>query len=330
GDGSSPPYQDTLEGPKSPAPAPPEQGPSELHPTEAGSSEPVGSEAKVTPVPLPKAALDVVSFLLPEKSLNTSSLVESLQHSLPKPTTVAGTSVAPVPTSVSPLPTAVASTSVTPVPTTVASTSVSLQDLQERSMNKSMSDLPCSKDSTAQTDFLLWHYTREQLASLPRAELEGWMESACVIIEALCFRLRNCQESQQLLSSVGPAEQRDALVQTDVTHPKEEEEIYHNLYQELRRKMMVLQQQQGAEQDLLRELELAITGMSAWSKERLLFQDTVDAGLRSLKAEQEALAQEQKQVKALVSRCRSVLERVPGKLRSCLEERDAMRQQADK
>lgn len=30
-----------------------------------------------------------------------------------------------------------------------------------------------------------------------------------------------------------------------------------------------------------------------------------------------------------MSRCRAVLESVPGKLRSCLEERDAMRQRAD-
>lgn len=40
----------------------------------------------------------------------------------------------------------------------------------------------------------------------------------------------------------------------------QEEEIYHNLYLELRRKMEALQRQRGAEQDLQRELELAATG----------------------------------------------------------------------
>ena len=38
---------------------------------------------------------------------------------------------------------------------------------------------------------------------------------------------------------------------------------------------------------------------------------------------------QREQTRALVSRCRAVLESVPGKLRSCLEERDTMRQQAD-
>lgn len=42
--------------------------------------------------------------------------------------------------------------------------------------------------------------------------------------------------------------------------PPQEEEIYHNLYLELRRKMEALQRQRGAEQDLQRELELAATG----------------------------------------------------------------------
>lgn len=62
---------------------------------------------------------------------------------------------------------------------------------------------------------------REQLKSLPRAELEGRLESTLIIIEALSLQLRSLQESHWPLPSVGPAEQRDALTQTDVTHPKE-------------------------------------------------------------------------------------------------------------
>lgn len=61
---------------------------------------------------------------------------------------------------------------------------------------------------------------REQLKSLPRAELEGRLESTLIIIEALSLQLRDWQESQRPLPGVGPAEQRDALTQTDVTHPK--------------------------------------------------------------------------------------------------------------
>ncbi|KAF1662122.1 Sperm-associated antigen 5, partial [Aptenodytes patagonicus] len=319
-------------------------------PTEAGRSERAGSEA--TAIPSPEVAPGAVSWVLPlvwlEKSLNTSSLLESLRHSLPLPaprrntstsvtpvpTAATGTSVTPVPTtatgtSVTPVPTAVTGTSVTPVPTVVTGTFMTPRDLRERSMNTSAGSSPCAKDSAAETDSLLWHCPREQLRSLPRAELEGRLESTLIIIEALSLQLRDWQESQRPLPGVGPAEQRDALTQTDVTHPKGEEEIYRNLYLELRRKMEALQRQRGAEQDLQRELELTTAGTSAWSRQCLLFRGLADAAFQSLQDEQGALDREQEQARVLVSRCRAVLESVPGKLRSCLEERDAMRQQAD-
>ncbi|XP_054065162.1 sperm-associated antigen 5 [Rissa tridactyla] len=149
-------------------------------------------------------------------------------------------------------------------------------------------------------------------------------------MEALSLRLRDWQESQRPLPGVGPAEQRDALTQTDVTHPKAEEEIYRNLYLELWKKTEALQRQQGAEQDLRRELELAATGMSAWSSQSLLFRSLADDAFQRLQDEQGALSQQREAVRTLVSRCRAVLESVPDKLRSCLEERDAMRQRADK
>ncbi|NXJ90093.1 SPAG5 protein, partial [Corythaixoides concolor] len=387
--GASPlPCQGTPEGAESPVPATPEQGTPGLPPTEADKSEPAGSEAAGSTVPSPEVAPGALSWVLPlvwlEKSLNASSLLESLRHSLPLPTlhrdtgtsvtpvptavagtsvtpvptAVAGTSVTPVPTavagtSVTPVPTAVAGTSVTPVPTAVAGTSVTPvptavtgtsmtpvttvvtgtfmtpRDLRERSTNTSTGGPSCAKDSAAETDSLLWHCPREQLKSLSRAELEGRLESTLIIIEALSLQLRDWQESQRLLPGVGPAEQRDALTQTDITHPKGEQEIYRNLYLELRRKMEALQRQRGAEQDLQRELELTTAGMGAWSRQCLLFRGLVDAAFQNLQDEQGALDWEREQARALVSRCRAVLESVPGKLRSCLEERDAMRQRAD-
>ncbi|NXN63388.1 SPAG5 protein, partial [Himantopus himantopus] len=346
------PCQDTREGAQSPAPAPPEQGPPEPPPTEAGRSEHARLEATATPVPSPEVAPGAVSWVLPlvwlEKSLNASSLLESLRHSLPLPmpwrdagtsvtpvsTAVAGTSVTPVATavagtSVTPVSTAVTGTSITPMPTAVTGTFMTPRDLRERSTNTSVGGPPCAKDNAAETDSLLWHCPREQLKSLPRAELEGRLESTLIIMEALSLRLRDWQESQRPLAGVGPAEQRDVLTQTDVTHPKGEEEIYRNLYLELWRKTEALQRQRGAEQDLQRELEVAAAGMSAWSRQCLLFRDLADAAFQSLQDEQGALSQEQEQARTLVSRCRAVLASVPGKLRSCLEERDAMRQRAD-
>ncbi|XP_074969091.1 sperm-associated antigen 5 [Phalacrocorax aristotelis] len=332
------PCQDTPQGAESPAPAPLEQGPPRPPHTKAGGSERAGPEATATTTPLPVAAPVAVSWMLPlmwlEKSLNTSSLLESLRHSLPLPRHDAATSVTPVPTavagtSVTPVPTAVAGTSVTPVPTAVTGTFMTPRDLREMSTNTSMGGPPCAKDSAAETDSLLWHCPREQLKSLPRAELEGRLESTLIIIEALSLQLRDWQESQRPLPSVGPAEQRDVLTQTDVTHPKGEEEIYRNLYFELWKKTEALQRQRGAERDLQRELELTTAGTSAWSRQCLLFRGLADAAFQSLQDEHGALDQEQEQVRALVSRCRTVLESVPNKLRSCLEERDAMRQRAD-
>ncbi|NXL56834.1 SPAG5 protein, partial [Chordeiles acutipennis] len=359
-----PPCQGIPDGGDTAALGPPGQSPPRPPPTEADSLEPAGSKAAATPVPLSEVTPGMVSWVLPlvwlERSLNTSSLLESLRHSLPLsvprrnastsvtpvPTAAAGTSVTPVPTvatgtSVTPVPTAATGTSVTPVPTVAAGTSVTPvlttatgtfmtpRDLWERSTNTSMGGPPCAKDSAAETDSLLWHCPREQLKSLPRAELEGRLESTLIIIEALSLQLRDWQESHRPLPGVGPAEQRDVLTQTDVTHPKGEEEIYRNLYLELRRKAEALQRQRGAEQGLQRELELATAGTSAWSRQCLLFRGLADAALQSLQDEQGALDQEREQTRALVSRCRAVLESVPGKLRSCLEERDATRQRAD-
>ncbi|NXT76388.1 SPAG5 protein, partial [Zapornia atra] len=340
--------QDTPEGAESQAPVPPEQGSPRPISMEAGRSEHAGSEAMATPIPSPEVTQRAVSWVLPlvwlEKSLNTSSLLETMRPSLlrrdvgtsvtPVPTVAAGSSVTPVPTvaagtSVTPVPTVAAGTSITPVPTTVTGTFMTPRDLQERSTNTCMGSLPRAKDSAAETDSLLWLCPREQLKSLPRAELEGRLESTLIIIEALALQLRDWQENQQPLPGVGPAEQRDALTQTDITHPKGEEEIYHNLYLELRRKLEALQRQRGAEQDLQWELERASAGMGTWSQQCLLFRDLADAAFQSLQDDQGTLAQEREQMRALVSRCQAVVKTMPGKLRSCLEERDAMRQRAD-
>ncbi|KAM9525726.1 sperm-associated antigen 5 [Guaruba guarouba] len=349
-DAGSLPCQDTSKEAKSPSSAPQEQGPPASPPIEAGRSDPAALEGTATPVPSPEAALDAVSWVLPlvwlEKSLNSSSVLESLRHSLtlprrdfgtsltPVPIATTGTSFTPVPTatigtSVTPVPAATIGTSITPVPTTATSTFMTPQDLRESSTNTSTGPPPCAKDSAAETDSLLWHCPREQLKSLPRAELEGRLESTLIIIEALSLQLRGWNENQRSLPGVGPAEQRDALTQTDVTHPKGEEEIYRNLYLELRRRMATLQRQRGLEQDLHWELKTAVEAMGAWSRQRLLFQSRVDASLLSLQDEQRALGQEREQVRALASRWQALLERVPSKLQSCLEERDAMRQRAD-
>ncbi|NXM51217.1 SPAG5 protein, partial [Gymnorhina tibicen] len=356
-DGSAAPLhcQGTPEGAESPAPVPPEQSPPGLPPIEASGLEPAGSEATVTPVTSPESTLGAVSWILPlvwlEKTLNTSFLVESLRHSLPlrkpqqdasssvtpvpMPTAVAGTSTTPVPTtaigtSMTPVPTMATGTSMTPVLSMATGTFMTPRDVSERSMNTSRGSLPCAKDSAAETDSLLWHCPREQLKTLPRAELEGRLESTLIIIEALSLQLRDWQESQRLRPGVGPAKQRDALTQTDVTHPEGvREAISRQLCLELGRKAEAVQWQWGAERDLQWELGAAGTVASTWSSQCPLFRDLADAAFRSLQDEQGALVQDQEQERSLVSQCQAVPESVPSKLQSCLEERDAIRQRVD-
>ncbi|XP_032563691.1 sperm-associated antigen 5 isoform X2 [Chiroxiphia lanceolata] len=275
-----------------------------------------------------------VSTMVTGTSKTPVANVDAGTSTTPVASVVTGTSTTPVAsvvtgTSTTPVASVVTGTSTTPVASGVASTFMTIQDLWERSINRSGGGLLCAKDSATETDSLLWRCPREELKTLPRAELEGRLESTLIIIEALALQLRGLQGSQRLLPGVGPAEQRDVITQTDITRPEGEEEIYHHLYLEQWKKTAALQRQRGAEQDLQQELELAAKNVTAWRSQCLLFRGLVDAAFQRLQDEKGALTQEQEQVRALVSRCKAVLERVPSKLKSCLEERDAMRQRAD-
>ncbi|OXB58094.1 hypothetical protein ASZ78_012499 [Callipepla squamata] len=286
----------------------------------------------------------------------------------PVPTMSMGTSVTPVPTgtiatSITPVSSMSMGTSVTPVPTMSMGTSITpvltvsmgtTMTPEERSTGTSVP--ACAKDSAAETDSLLWQYVsllgtgvgshavshpqppvlplvpscpREQLRSLPRAELEGRLESTLIIIEALSLQLRDWQDSQRPLPAVGPAGQRDAHTQTDITRPQGEERIYHGLYVELRRKAQALQRQRGAERMLVQQLERAAEAMGAWAMQRRALRDVADAALQDVRDDHAALERERLQVHALVSRCEAVLHDVPAKLRSCLQERDAAQQRVD-
>uniref|UniRef100_A0A8C3NKD1 Uncharacterized protein n=1 Tax=Geospiza parvula TaxID=87175 RepID=A0A8C3NKD1_GEOPR len=262
----------------------------------------------ITPVPTMVAGIGTtpVPTAVAGTSITPVSTVVAGIGTTPVPTVVAGTSMTPVPTvvagtSTTPVPTTAIGTSMTPVPSMATGTSMTPvlsmatgtfmtpRDVWERSMNTSRGSLPCAKDSAAETDSLLWHCPREQLKTLPRAELEGRLESTLIIIEALSLQLRDWQESQRPRSGVGPARQRDVLTQTDTTHPEE----------------------------------------STWSSQSLLFRGLADAAFRSLQDEQGALEQEREQERTLVSQCQAVPESAPSKVQSCLEERDAIRQRVD-
>ncbi|NWU42245.1 SPAG5 protein, partial [Hylia prasina] len=339
--------QGTPEGDEFPVPVPPEQSPPDLPPIETSGLEPAGSEATVIPVTSPESTLGAVSWTLPlvwlEKTLNTSFLMESLRHSLPlrKPQQDASSSVTPVLTAVAstsmtpvttPVPTTAIGTSVTPVLTMATGTSMTPvlsmatgtfmtpRDVWERSTNTSRGSLPCAKDSAAETDSLLWHCSREQLKTLPRAELEGRLESTLIIIEALSLQLRDWQESQRLRPGVGPAKQRDALTQTDTTHPEGSSQslLFQGLVDAAFRS---LQDEQGT---LLQEVSVPLLPLSPWVLGDLLAHTAAVPG-----ASRCCRLPQREQERILVSQSQGVLESVPSKVQSCLEERDAIRQQVD-
>ncbi|NXQ00954.1 SPAG5 protein, partial [Vidua macroura] len=355
--------QGTPEGAEFPAPVPPEQSPPGLPPIDASGLEPAESEATVTPVTLPESTLGAVSWTLPlvwlEKTLNSSFLVESLRHSLPlrkpqqdasssvtpvhtvvaststtpMPTVVAGTSTTPVAigTSITPVPTMATGTSMTPVLSMATSTFMTPQDMRERSMNTSSGSFPCAKDSAAETDSLLWHCPREQLKTLPRAELEGRLESTLIIMEALSLQIRDWQNSQQLWPGVGPAKQRDAFTQTDTTHPEGvREEIYWQLHLELRRKAEAVQWQWGDKWDLQLELDAWWLSLAMSVPDLSLAGHTHVPGAAYVPgASQCCHLPQREQERTLVSQCQAVLETAPSKVQSCLEKRDAIRQRVD-
>ncbi|NWT15995.1 SPAG5 protein, partial [Vireo altiloquus] len=339
-DGSAGPLhcQGSPAGAKSPGPVPPEQSPPSLPPIEASGLEPAGSEATVTPVTSPESTLGAVSWMLPlvwlEKTLNTSFLAEALQHSLPLhkpqqdassnvtsvPTVVTGTSTTPVSTvvtgtSTTPVPTVVTGTSTTPVSTVVTGTSTT-------------PDMPPWMGLwhvwavTALSPLSVPSCPREQLKTLPRAELEGRLESTLIIIEALSLQLRDWQESQRLRPGVGPAKQRDTFTQTDITHPKGVRVLSEEMPLCPPQPRCRGVRRGGTAQPLAALPVLCALGHTAGQCQQCHGSATLSSPWRCLPSQRE-------QVGALVFQSRAMLERVPGKLRSCLEEVAATKERAE-
>uniref|UniRef100_A0A8C3P3I9 Sperm-associated antigen 5 n=1 Tax=Cyanoderma ruficeps TaxID=181631 RepID=A0A8C3P3I9_9PASS len=276
-------------------------------PTAVTSTTPVpttitGTSTTLVPTMVTGTSMTPVPTMVTGTSMTPVPTAVTGTSMTPVPTAVTGTSTTPVPTvvtgtSTTPVPTVVTGTSMTPVPTAVAGTCttpvlsmatgtfMTPRDVWERSMNTSRGSLPCA----VEVDSLLWHCPQEHLKTLPRAELEGRLESSLIIMKALLLQLRDWLKSQRPQPGVGPAKQRDAFTQTDTTHPEG----------------------------------------STCSSQSLLFQDLVGAAFRNLQDKQGALTHEREQERTLESQCQAVLESVPRKVQSCLEKRDAIRQQVD-
>ncbi|KAG8122539.1 hypothetical protein E2320_018026, partial [Naja naja] len=130
--------------------------------------------------------------------------------------------------------------------------------LREAGVNTSPAEKATTTDSTAETDSLLWHCSRDQLGLLPRAELEGRLESTLIIMEALAHQIRAAQGFRPSAAPVGPAGQREAATQTPMAESSQaEERFYHELYLDLLLRFRSLQDGQKNLQGLVQRLESA-------------------------------------------------------------------------
>ncbi|XP_056362856.1 sperm-associated antigen 5 [Oenanthe melanoleuca] len=338
-------------------------------------------DASSSVTPVPTMATGTSTTPVPTMATGTSTTpvptMATGTSTTPVPTMATGTSMTPVPTtafgtSMTPVPTMATGTSMTPVLSVATGTFTTPRDVWERSMNTSRGNVPCAKDSAAETDSLLWHCPREQLKTLPRAELEGRLESTLIIIEALSLQLRDWQESQRLRPSVGLARQRDALTQTDTIHSEgreqertlvsqavlesapskgqscleEQDTIRQRVDEALRAKdqeylfleaffahasaeISARDQSLASQQELSTQLAHATNLQASLSAEAQSFRQFLDVTFENLEKERRALDEEREQMRALVFQSRALLERVPGKLRSCLEELAATRERAE-
>ncbi|XP_051891893.1 sperm-associated antigen 5 [Pristis pectinata] len=165
-------------------------------------------------------------------------------------------------------------TAVTPVGSHCAMTCMTPVSLAEKDVNTSVLEgARCEvMDSAVLTDSLLWNFSREDLESVPRGQLERRLETALLINEVLSSRLSELSNSKGLRACVGPADQRETYTQTTSTQAPEVEEHYRQLYlQQLSR---------------VRELELGQkqyrhlhTTIAACQEQQHSLQEEVDDGL---------------------------------------------------
>ncbi|XP_009954810.1 PREDICTED: sperm-associated antigen 5, partial [Leptosomus discolor] len=140
------------------------------------------------------------------------------------------------------------------------------------------------------------------------------------VLESMPGKLRSCLE------------ERDAMRQraNEALRAKEEGDRFLEAFRAHASAQIGARDQSLASQRVLGTLLAdAIKQQASLAAEAQPFREFVDVTFENLEEERRALYAEWEQARALVSRCQAVLESVPGKLRSCLEERDAMRQRAD-
>ncbi|XP_069082281.1 sperm-associated antigen 5 [Pleurodeles waltl] len=307
------------------------------------------------------------TFNLPEKSVNPDSKLTGMRQSISLSVSEqeANTSRTPVSTSAlftwltpldlleksmnisaseifgqlewSPVPQQEVGTNVTPISRSSAATWMTPIMIVDQSMNTSASFAslagrrkPCTQDSGVVTDSLLWNFSRERLSTVPRQELENRLENTLTVIEVLSRQLQDWQQNRVLSSCLGPSEQREACIQTDVIHISEEQQHYYNLYVRAMGRLQCLQQSQSEEVQLSTDLRKA---SSILQSQRDEFDSVLACAehfyMRGQK-DLEALSQQVCQMRALFTDHMTVLKKMESKHRENLELRDEMKSRMEK
>ncbi|XP_033027452.1 sperm-associated antigen 5 [Lacerta agilis] len=204
-----------------------------------------------------------------------------------------------------------------------AATWMSPLSLLETGVNTSLEERALTKDSTAETDSLLWHFSQDQLGSLSRAELEERLASAQIIVEALSRKIRDCLNSQRLPACVGPADQRDAATQTPISEPSEEVQLYREMYGALWKRHDPLQKTLKNQRALVETLATATDEMRGCLSDSTFLRETAEASFQRLQEDRHSLSQQQKQLGNLISCLRERWSRIEGERKKALRAKEA-------
>ncbi|XP_030078076.1 sperm-associated antigen 5 [Microcaecilia unicolor] len=272
----------------------------------------------MSPVISSSAVTWVTPIMLLEKSTNTSVACEAVRCGI-----------------LSPVSQRSSSTSITPVTRSCAVTWVTPIALLERSMNTS-GDFSrimgkgetCVKDSAAETDSLLWNFSRENLNSMSKNELENHLEHTLIIIEALSRQLQDWQRNGGLVTHLGPSEQRETFTQTDETHATQEK-YHYNLYVKAVEKINSLQNSKQDEERLKKELQTAFESLKSLYDTSLSTFESAEKIYRMTQEAKKAMSQDVCRIREFLSKHTKLLQKISVKMQGCLQLREEMKSQLE-
>ncbi|XP_022451602.1 sperm-associated antigen 5 isoform X2 [Delphinapterus leucas] len=267
--------------------------PEDLVPSESLTPNPEEMESQAAPGPAVEDAgsipvSDMGPWMSPlawlEKGVNTSVMLENLRQSLSLPSVFRDAAIG-----------------TTPFSTCSVGTWFTPPAQQERSTNTSQTGLVGTKDSTSETEHLLWGRPPD-LTALSRHDLEDNLLNSLVILEVLS---RQLQDWKSQLTGPHP-EVQDSSTQTDTFSSGMSKKPQH------------LQESQ----EIGQALRQARNVMQSWvlvSKELI---SLLQLSLLHLDEDKTALSQESWRTETLVSRCFDVLKKLRARLQSLKAERE--------